>query len=171
MILTLACAGMFASAAGAELKMDDPSILYSPFNWAVTPTGAKTINPGAYFRVSLESCQWASATTDVVDYCTGNRASNPHHATARWPRPPFWHRCFASLAIGLVQIIFSGQEVALTTSTAALEAPFPQFWSRVDGGPLVQHTLAAGNPSFNISLGPPFSASKKHLLEVRGTIH
>lgn len=113
MIVTLACAGVFAAAGATELNMDDPSILYSPFNWVVAPTGAKTINPGAYFRV-----------------------------------------------------IFSGQQVELATSTGALMAPFPQFWSRVDGGPLVQHTLAAGNPNFNISLGPPFSASKKHLLEI-----
>ena len=47
MIVTLACAGVFAAAGATELNMDDPSILYSPFNWVVAPTGAKTINPGA----------------------------------------------------------------------------------------------------------------------------
>jgi hypothetical protein len=41
-----------------------------------------------------------------------------------------------------------------------------QFWTRVDGGPLVQHILAPGSPDFNISAGPPFSHSPKHLLEV-----
>ena len=63
--------------------------------------------------------------------------------------------------------VVSGQSVVLTTSTGGLETPYPQFWTRVDGGPLVAHTLSPGDPSFNVSLCvPTCSASPKHLLQV-----
>ena len=89
-----------AGAAGSSIvAMDDPAILYSPYTWAVDAhAGAKTINPGAYFRV-----------------------------------------------------LFTGHSVVLRTDTSALRGPFSQFWTRVDGGPLEQHVLSPGNPSFNIS--------------------
>lgn len=35
-------------------KMNDPGILYSPYNWGVTVDGAKTINPGAYFSTIFQ---------------------------------------------------------------------------------------------------------------------
>ena len=87
------------SAGSSIVAMDDPAILYSPYTWAVDANaGAKTINPGAYFRV-----------------------------------------------------LFTGHSVILRTDTSALRGPFSQFWTRVDGGPLEQHVLSPGNPSFNIS--------------------
>ena len=87
------------SAGSSIVAMDDPAILYSPYTWAVDAhAGAKTINPGAYFRV-----------------------------------------------------LFTGHSVVLRTDTSALRGPFSQFWTRVDGGPLEQHVLSPGNPSFNIS--------------------
>jgi hypothetical protein len=48
------------------IEMDNPAILYSPFNWAVTSHGAKTINSGAYFKVffSGTSCQLATNTSE-----------------------------------------------------------------------------------------------------------
>eukprot|EP00750_Incisomonas_marina_P031932 INCI8538.2.p1 GENE.INCI8538.2~~INCI8538.2.p1 ORF type:complete len:371 (-),score=54.98 INCI8538.2:142-1254(-) len=65
------------------------------------------------------------------------------------------------------RVIFSGQTAVLHTNTSGShEGPYSQFWTRVDGGPLQQHTLAPGNPDFPIALGPPFSASPNHLLEV-----
>ena len=96
-------AGAGAAVRGAAVSsivaMDDPAILYSPYTWAVDAhAGAKTINPGAYFRV-----------------------------------------------------LFTGHSVVLLTDTSALRGPFSQFWTRVDGGPLEQHVLSPGNPSFNIS--------------------
>ena len=100
---TATAAGAGAAARGAAgssiVAMDDPAILYSPYTWAVDAhAGAKTINPGAYFRV-----------------------------------------------------LFTGHSVVLRTDTSALRGPFSQFWTRVDGGPLEQHVLSPGNPSFNIS--------------------
>ena len=87
------------SAGSSIVAMDDPAILYSPYTWAVDAhAGAKTINPGAYFRV-----------------------------------------------------LFTGHSVVLRTDTSELRGPFSQFWTRVDGGPLEQHVLSPGNPSFNIS--------------------
>ena len=101
-------------AAATTIAMNDAALLYSPYNWVVTVDGAKTINPGAYFRV-----------------------------------------------------IFTGQSAVLHTDTSnSGVGPYSQFWTRVDGGPLVQHVLAPGNPDFAIPLGPPFSASPNHLLEV-----
>jgi hypothetical protein len=63
--------------------------------------------------------------------------------------------------------IITGQSIVLTTDTTGLMSPYPQFWTKVDGGPAVAHTLAPGNPSFNVSLCvPTCSASPKHLLQV-----
>ena len=64
------------------------------------------------------------------------------------------------------RVIFSGQSAVLTTNTSGSVGPFPQFWTRVDGGPLQQHVLAPGDPEFTVALGPPYSSSPKHLLEV-----
>lgn len=93
--------------------MNDPALVYSPFNWLVTGTMAKTINAGAYFKT-----------------------------------------------------IFTGQNVSVTVDTSAIAKPYPQFWSRVDGGPLNQHILDPSISSITIPLGPPFSNSPKHLLEI-----
>eukprot|EP00041_Stephanoeca_diplocostata_P019494 m.421516 g.421516 ORF g.421516 m.421516 type:complete len:159 (-) comp21318_c2_seq1:266-742(-) len=107
------CAQAGSAIDGRIIEMNDSSILYSPYNWVVSPSGAKTINPGAYFRV-----------------------------------------------------VFTGQSCTLLTDTTASVGPFSQFWTRIDGGPLEQHVLAPGNPAFTAALGPPFSASNSHLLEV-----
>ena len=50
------------------VKMNNTAILYSPFNWAVTSQGAKTINSGAYFKVffSGTSCRLMTDTTANV---------------------------------------------------------------------------------------------------------
>ena len=94
------------------LSMADPAILYSPYNWAVDSMGtAKTINPGAYFKV-----------------------------------------------------VFTGQTCVLHLDTTGTSQPFPQFWARVDGGPLQKFVLSGGNPSFSVALGPDSVGS--HLLEV-----
>jgi lysophospholipase L1-like esterase len=52
-----------AQATANSIAMDNAAILYSPFNWGVTPQAAKTINAGAYFKVlfSGTSCR---LTTD-----------------------------------------------------------------------------------------------------------
>ena len=124
MMRPLLVGGAFVIAAFAatpcvatDISMDDDAILYSPFNWQVTPQhSAKTINPGAYFRV-----------------------------------------------------IFSGQSAVLhtnTTASASGNGPYSQFWTRVDGGPLQQHVLQPGVGDYTVQLGPPFSASPNHLLEV-----
>ena len=114
MLAPALAASLAASAAASSIAMDDPGILYSPYTWSVSASGAKTINAGAY---------WST--------------------------------------------IVSGQSIVLKTSTAGLETPYPQFWTRVDGGPLVAHTLGLGDPSYNISLCvPTCSASPKHLLQV-----
>ena len=100
-----------------ELSMSDPAILYSPYNWGVTAGGvAKTINPGAYFKV-----------------------------------------------------LFTGPSCVLHTDTTGTSQPFPQFWARIDGGPLQQFVLSAGHPSFNVTLGPDYATAHSvgsHLLEV-----
>ena len=45
--------------------------------------------------------------------------------------------------------------------------PYSQFWTRVDGGPLIAHTVAPGTPTYNVSLcDPTCTASPTHLLEV-----
>ena len=64
--------------------------------------------------------------------------------------------------------IYSGQSVVLHANTTALVAMGSQFWTRTDRGPLIQHVLTAGetDATFNISAGPPFSASPKHIIEV-----
>lgn len=61
---------------------------------------------------------------------------------------------------------FTGDSCTLHTDTSAMKDMFSQFWTRVDGGPLVQHVLSPGNPSMSVPLGPPFTASRNHLLEV-----
>eukprot|EP00937_MAST-01D_sp_MAST-1D-sp2_P000782 g782.t1 len=96
--------------------MDDDTILFSPYNWGLSNGTAKTINPGAYFRV-----------------------------------------------------VISGQTCRVHVAGGG--SPMPsQFWTRVDGGPLQQHVIAPGGPddvaAYNVSLGPPYSASARHLLEV-----
>ena len=103
-------------ATSMELSMSNPAILYSPYNWGVTAAMAKTINPGAYFKV-----------------------------------------------------MFTGQSCVLHTDTTGTSQPFPQFWARVDGGPLQQFVLSAGSPSFNVTLGPDYATTHSvgaHLLEV-----
>jgi len=63
--------------------------------------------------------------------------------------------------------IITGQSIVLNTDTTGLLPPYPQFWTRVDGGPQVRHVLVPGNPTFNVSLcEPTCSASPKHLLQV-----
>ena len=75
------------------------------------------------------------------------------------------------------RLIFSGQRCVLHTDTqhaggwSGLHGPvYSEFYTRVDGGPLQgPHLTTPGNPSFNVSLGPPFgprSSSPNHLLEV-----
>ena len=92
--------------------MDSAAIVYSPYNWVVSASSAKTINPGAYFR-----------------------------------------------------LLFTGNATLLTNSSAAAVLP-SQVWTRVDGGPLVQHTLPRGPGSIAVPLGPPYSATDHHLAEV-----
>lgn len=41
------------SSGGTTIAPNDANIIYSPYNWDVTSTRAKTINPGAYFRMGL----------------------------------------------------------------------------------------------------------------------
>jgi lysophospholipase L1-like esterase len=54
-----------AQVPGITVPMDDPAILYSPFNWGVSAQAAKTINSGAYFKVlfSGTSCQLMTDTS------------------------------------------------------------------------------------------------------------
>jgi lysophospholipase L1-like esterase len=110
------CAVVAQSCFSLDVQMNDKSILYSPYNWGVDGSQAKTINPGAYFKV-----------------------------------------------------IIGGNSAVVHTDTSAVAEPSPQFWTRVDGGPLEQHVLAPGSPSFNVSLGPSDAcvlAQGHHLLEV-----
>jgi hypothetical protein len=102
-----------SSYKSTTVPMTDAAILFSPYNWDVSPQGAKTINPGAYFRVA-----------------------------------------------------FTGASAQLNTSCNPTVSISSQFWTRVDGGPLQQHTCQGSGGIFNASLGPPFSASGNHLLEV-----
>jgi hypothetical protein len=61
------------------------------------------------------------------------------------------------------KVLFSGTSCRLSTDTSANLKPYSQFWTRVDGGPFTQHTLAAGNPEFTVASG---LVKRKHLLEV-----
>jgi lysophospholipase L1-like esterase len=61
---------LFTVAAPAQppattVPMDDPAILYSPFNWGVNSQSAKTINSGAYFKVIFSggSCRLMTDTS------------------------------------------------------------------------------------------------------------
>ena len=73
MVLTIPIFSCFAllvvACSATELSMDDPSILYSPYNWGVAGGTAKTINPGAYFRVvfSGEACVLHTNTTGSAE--------------------------------------------------------------------------------------------------------
>jgi hypothetical protein len=62
-IVTLMAADQPVRGA-VTVPMNDPAILYSPYNWAVGATQAKTINAGAYLKVifSGTSCR---LTTDT----------------------------------------------------------------------------------------------------------
>ena len=62
--------------------------------------------------------------------------------------------------------IFTGQSAVLRAVPPTGPGPYSQFWTRVDGGPLQQHVLEAGTTDFPVALGPPFSVSGAHLLEV-----
>ena len=42
-----------AMSAPLHAHMDDPAILYSPYNWLVNASRAKTINPGVSVYLSL----------------------------------------------------------------------------------------------------------------------
>lgn len=42
-----------AVSAPLHVRMNDPAILYSPYNWLVESSRAKTINPGANVYLSL----------------------------------------------------------------------------------------------------------------------
>lgn len=64
------------------------------------------------------------------------------------------------------RVQFTGTSCVLHTDTSAMPDMFSQIWTRVDGGPLQQHVLSTGNPSLDVSFGPPFTASNNHLLEV-----
>ena len=57
-----------AQATATTIAMNHPAILYSPFNWGVTAEAAKTINPGAYFKVlfSGTSCRLTTETSANV---------------------------------------------------------------------------------------------------------
>ncbi len=44
---------------------NDPNIIYSPYNWLVTPTFAKTINAGAVSRVLIGGASSVALTFDV----------------------------------------------------------------------------------------------------------
>ena len=118
-----------STAVVTVVAMNDSAIVWSPYNWALLPhatttstagngaksvVAAKTINPGAYFRVT----------------------------------------------------VLGADSVALRTDTSHMPDMFSQFWTRVDGGPLVQHTLSPGNPTISVPLGPPYSATSNHLIEV-----
>jgi len=54
-----------AQLATNTVPMDNAAVLYSPFNWGVTPRSAKTINPGAYFKVLFlgTSCRLTTDTS------------------------------------------------------------------------------------------------------------
>ena len=115
MVLGSALAGGAPENETIVMSMDEAAILYSPYTWAVRNGTAKTINPGAYFRV-----------------------------------------------------VFSGSSCRLHAASGG--SPMPsQIWTRVDGGPLQQHVLdadAATVTVLDVALGPPFSASQRHALEV-----
>ena len=60
-----------AAGGGAAILMNDPAILYSPYNWAVSAPQAKTINAGAYLKVifSGTSCRLTTDTRgDAAPY-------------------------------------------------------------------------------------------------------
>ena len=59
--------------------MDDPAIVFSPYNWQVANGSAKTINPGAYFRVVF------SGQTCVLHTDTSS-------STTATPFSQFWAR-------------------------------------------------------------------------------
>jgi hypothetical protein len=62
----------------------------------------------------------------------------------------------------------SDQNLTLHADTSKMCAMGSQIWTRVDGGPLVQHVLGAPSWDFviDVPFGPPFSASPNHLVEV-----
>ena len=53
--------------AGAVIPMNDAAILYSPFNWSVTSTGAQTINAGAYLKVLFTGTSVSICTATADD--------------------------------------------------------------------------------------------------------
>jgi hypothetical protein len=61
-----------------------------------------------------------------------------------------------------------GETMVLHMNTSLnTKEPYSQFWTRVDGGPLIAHTVAPGTPTYNVSLcDPTCTASPTHLLEV-----
>jgi hypothetical protein len=54
-----------AAQSQVAIAMNDAAILYSPFNWLVTSSAAKTINSGAYFKLifSGTSCKLMTDTS------------------------------------------------------------------------------------------------------------
>lgn len=42
--------GSFTTSSGSSIAPNDPSIVYSPYNWNVTGSASTTINGGAYFK-------------------------------------------------------------------------------------------------------------------------
>jgi hypothetical protein len=48
------------------------------------------------------------------------------------------------------RVVFSGESCSISTDTSKNVGLWSQFWTRVDGGPLVQHVLTAGNPTFKV---------------------
>jgi len=51
----------------------------------------------------------------------------------------------------------------LTSDTSSNLPPYSEFWTRVDGGPVTQHSLSNGNPTIAVAAG---LVNRKHLLEV-----
>ncbi|MGI4789090.1 MAG: GDSL-type esterase/lipase family protein [Janthinobacterium lividum] len=64
LFLLLFVPGAEIARAARTVPMNDPAILYSPYNWDVTSSHAKTINAGAYLKVifSGTSCRLTAET-------------------------------------------------------------------------------------------------------------
>lgn len=54
------------AGAGATVIPNDTNIVYSPYNWDVTGARAATINPGAYFRATLNNATGITLNFDMT---------------------------------------------------------------------------------------------------------
>ena len=59
------------TAARAAIAPDNAGLFYSPYNWLVTPSAAKTVNAGAYFRTRINAtrtCQIGLSVGPATPY-------------------------------------------------------------------------------------------------------